>query len=668
MHFLRNLITIKNITFVVSIFFTGYLVYYFLTGRGGPMLLATRLVPFAVILAVLNTYLRGGLYPGLSQKANKIILAVYIVISLICFVYWFIEFENIYFVRSGVFSTADLIIGSLMLILILELSRVFHIAIFCINLVLVAYAFLGPIMPIDFFWHPGLTFTRFLSSTSVELSDGIYGRYSQIGFTYIAAFLLLAAVAKGFGAQESILRVIYSFFGKHTYNIPLVAVVSSAAIGSTSGSGAANTAVTGSFTIPLMKKHGINPVYAAAVETAASMGGTLLPPLMAVAGFLMAEYLGVPYWDVVIRGFGIAGIYFISLYLVVHLLSVSEIVPYEREVQSVEQHETAKALSFFASIIFLIVLMGYYGYGPMRAGVYGATFLAGLLLLIFFYYKYIKKAESFSNEKLTTILRDVIETHSDLVWYMIILLATLGILISLFTVTGFMIRMGSLIMALGGVSIILTILAAWAFGWIAGTGLPPTATYIIVAVVVAPPMARLGVNPWVVHFFIFLVAIWGELSPPTSLTAAVASRLAETSFMRTMLEALKICSPILIMSFAIFVRSDAVVSTGLPQLFNIALILIGTLATSFSFFGVVSTKHLPNIGYKLVILFLSLIVLFYPSDLYATIIALILLVLIIFGVLRHRKVVVPKALRKKKKNDENSDTVELKAETQNYQG
>ena len=116
--------------------------------------------------------------------------------------------------------------------------------------------------------------------------------------------------------------------------------------------------------------------------------------------------------------------------------------------------------------------------------------------------------------------------------YLTLLLATLGIMIGLFTVTGFINRMGAMLLDLGAWNIIAMIFMAWIFGWLAGAGLPPTATYIIGAVVIVRPMQELGINPWVAHFFVFLMSVWGELSPPTSLTAAVSARIANASFLQ----------------------------------------------------------------------------------------------------------------------------------------
>ena len=179
-----------------------------------------------------------------------------------------------------------------------------------------------------------------------------------------------------------------------------------------------------------------------------------------------------------------------------------------------------------------------------------------LLVAAFLYFKYVLKDPALAKETLFGNLRRAIETHAEMTSYLTLLLATLGIMIGLFTVTGFINRMGAMLLDLGAWNIIAMIFMAWIFGWLAGAGLPPTATYIIGAVVIVRPMQELGINPWIAHFFVFLMSVWGELSPPTSLTAAVSARIANASFLKTMYEALKICAPITLMTFAIFTRSE----------------------------------------------------------------------------------------------------------------
>lgn len=643
---LKSKMTLRNLSFAVSTFFFVTLVHYFLTGTGGPLLLATRMVPVAIIIFVLNTLQTKNIYPRLGNFWNRIIGAIYIGIALFAFIYFYYEYENIFMFRAGSYNQLDFLVGTLMFLLIMEISRKIHTILFSVNLVLILYSMFGYLSPVDFFWHPGVSWSRLVSSTTLELATGIYGRYAQMALTLVAAFLLLAAVAKAFGAQSAIISYIYGVFGKTKHNIPQVAVLSSASLGAVSGSGAANTAVTGSFTIPLMIKHGIHPVYAGAVETAASMGGLIMPPLMAVAGFIMADFLGVPYWDVVIRGFSLSFIYFSAVIMSVYLLSVSSVSQEEVDPPDVPMYDKLKTLSFFACIISLIIMMGVIGHGPMRSAVYTATLLAILLFAIHVYYKYKVKEESFKDQHLPTMLREIIETHADMAWYLVILMSTLGIMIGLFTVTGFIMRMGALMMQLGAVSIFLTILVAWGFGWLAGTGLPPTATYIVVAVIVAPPLIQWGINPWIAHIFVFLISVWGELSPPTSLTAAVASRLANASFMRTMLMALKICLPILVMSFSIFIREDLVTTPGLPQIRDTILVSLGTLGFTFAMFGRFINQVRFDLPLKILLSLIALIPLFHPSITVAIIGAIVIFAALVVGVRQHKSIGPLKRIQK----------------------
>jgi TRAP transporter 4TM/12TM fusion protein len=436
-------------------------------------------------------------------------------------------------------------------------------------------------------------------------------------------------------------QVMRRLAGRSRNTVPQTAVLASVSIGMVSGSGAANTAVTGSFTIPLMKRYGFPPAFAGAVETAASMGGLVMPPLMAVAGFLMAEFLGVPYWDVVVRGFAVAFVYFASLVLAVYLLSV-RLIPNERvAVPSVAGYAQLKTLIFFAAIAFLIVMMGVYGFGALRAALYTSIFLFGLLLANFLYFKHVLKDAELAKETLFGRLRVAIETHADMTSYLVLLMATLGIMIGLFTVTGFILRMGAILLQLGDWHVLATILAAWAFGWLVGAGLPPTATYIILAVIIVPPLQKMGFDPWTAHFFSFLIAIWGELSPPTSLTAAVAARIAEASFMRTMWEALKICLPITFMSFAIFVRENMVVTTGWLQIQDAILVAVGTCGVTFAIFGRFVPARSADIVLRVALALVSFVVLLHPDDRLALWAGVAVLPLTVLGVWRHARIAAP---------------------------
>jgi TRAP-type uncharacterized transport system fused permease subunit len=290
---------------------------------------------------------------------------------------------------------------------------------------------------------------------------------------------------------------------------------------------------------------------------------------------------------------------------------------------------------FFLAVAYLIYQMGVVGRGELLAALYTAGFLFALLLVAFGVFKYALRDPLLQHETLWGSVRRAIETHADMTSYLTLLLATLGIMIGLFTVTGFINRMGAMILDLGAQNLVGVVLMAYVFGWLAGAGLPPTATYIIGAIVIVQPLQQLGVNPWIAHFFVFLLSVWGELSPPTSLTAAVSARIAEASFMRTMYEALKICAPITLMTFAIFTRHDMVVNPGWPQVMATLLVFTGTCGVTFALFGHFVGNMAGNIPMRLGLAALSFVVLLHPDQMWATAAAAFVVLITLFGVWRH---------------------------------
>jgi len=641
---LRSHVNLRNLTFAFSLVFFVWLVRYFYTGLGGPVELAARLIPIALILQVLFLYQKASLYPRLPAKLNHAIVAVYVAIAVYAFWYFLGEYERIAIYAQGTYTQHDFIVGLLMFLLVMELSRLAHPVLFWINVVMIVYTLYGYLFPrsLDFFWHPGTTLHRVVTSSTVEFSTGIYGSYGQLALTLIASFLLLAAAARGFGAQSAMINVMRRLAGRSRHLVPQTAVLGSLSVGMISGSGSANAVVVGSITIPLMKRYGIPGTFAAAVETASSMGGLLMPPLMGVGAFLMSEFLGVPYWDVVLRGFSLGAVYYASLALSVYLLCVRLLPNDAVEAPKVPLYEQLKTAIFFLAVVFLIILLGWVGMGELRAALFTATFMFVLLLATFLCFKYALKDPQVAKESLLENLRLTVETHADMTSYLTLLLATLGIMIGLFTVTGFINRMGAMLLELGAWNIVAMILMAYAFGWLVGAGLPPTATYIIGAVIIVGPLRELGVNPWVAHFFVFLLSVWGELSPPTSLTAAISARIAEASFMRTMWEALKICLPITLMTFAVFTRPDIVVTPGWPQVAATALVLISTCGITFAMFGRFFEHPGADIVSRLVLAAFAFVNMFHPDDRVATAAAALVLPATVYGVWRHRRIAPPK--------------------------
>ena len=635
---LRRLVNLRNTILVFAVIQLIWLLWYFYTGYGGPQELVARVLSIALILQMLFMYQQDYFYKALPARVNDAILLIYIGICVYAFIHFHLEFEQIAIWRQGSYTTQDFVVGLLMFLLVMELSRLAHPTLFWVNIILVFYTLYGYLSPIDFFWHPGTSFYRVVTSSTIELSTGIYGIYGQLALTLIAAFLLLAAAANGFGAQAAMIQVMRRFAGRSRQLVPQTAVLGSLSVGMVSGSGSANAAVVGTITIPLMKRYGVPGAFAAAAETAGSMGGLLMPPMMGVGAFLMSDFLNVPYWEVVKRGFALALVYYGSISFAIYLLCV-RLLPSDRvAAPKVPAYDQIKTWIFFLSVAFLIYQMGVVGTGELLAALYTAGFMFSLLLLAFLLFKHVLKDPALENESLLGNIRVAVETHADMTSYLTLLLATLGIMIGLFTVTGFINRMGAMILDIGAQNMIGVIAMAYVFGWLAGAGLPPTATYIIGAIVIVGPLQQLGIDPWIAHFFVFLLSVWGELSPPTSLTAAVSARIAEASFMRTMYEALKICAPITLMTFAIFTRSDMVVNPGWLQIVATSLVFIGTSGVAFAMFGSYMEAFWPDMLSRVGLAAVSFVVLFHPNDNWSMAAAVIVVPLTLFGVWRHNRI------------------------------
>lgn len=639
---MKGQLNLRNLIFAFSLIQFLWLIWYYYTGLGGPQELVARVISIALILQILFMYRQHYLYKWLPPIANRVIVAIYIAICLYAFWHFWWQFEEIVIYQQGSYTRQDFIVGLLVFLLVMELSRLAHPVLFWTNIVLVVYTLYGYLSPLDFFWHPGTTLYRVVTSSTVEFSTGIYGIYGQLALTLIAAFLLLAGVASGFDAQRHMINVV-RLIARSRRLIPQTAVVGSSAIGLISGSGSANAVVVGTITIPLMVRYGVPPAFAAAVETAASMGGLINPPMMGAAAFLMAEFLGVPYWDVVLRGFGFAFIYYISVALAVYLLTVRLLPNAPVEKPQVPLYDKVTTSVFLCAVLYLVYLLGWAGMGELRAALYSAIAMLVLLIAGFLCFKHVLKEPTLRDETLLGNFRRGIETHAEMTSYLTLLLATLGIMIGLFTVTGFINRMGAMLLDLGAWNIIAMVLMAWVFGWFLGTGLPPTATYIIGAVIIVPPMLQLGIDPWVAHFFVFFLSVWGELSPPTSLTAAVSARIANASFMRTMWEALKICLPITLMTFAVFTRSDLVVHPGWRQISDILLVTVGTCGVAFALYGRYLENAFGDVSLRILLAAISLVALFHPNDTLAMIVAIALLPILIAAIWRHSAIAPPKA-------------------------
>lgn len=621
--------------YLLATFFLLYLSRYYITGAGGPTLLAVVGVPLTICLVFLNDLRHGELYPRLGHVAPFAIALIYCAICIYAISYLIREFDEIRIYRLGLWSTHDLAVGGAVAALVMEYTRRRYMALFVFNVLLILYTVYGYLVP-GLFNHPGMTWTRVVSAVSVEISTGVFERLPQLGLTLIGSFILVLAVLRAFGCIDSILHGSTRIAVRSPRLLPQAAVLGSFGVAAVSGSGAANAATTGTATIPVLIRGGFPRVTAAAVETASSLGGQLMPPLMGIAAFLMADYLGVGYFDVVARGFAPAIIYYLGVAFAVWLLAGHY---YRRavspKVEPMAFMDWANVAAYFLAVAGLIYFMGVERKPAMAAAQTVFTYLLAFLAAAFVVRTI--RARRFDLVWLTRPFLRMIESYASITAELTILLATLGILTATFTITGVPTKVGILLMEGAGINLAVMVLVGFGFGYIIGMGLPVAPTYIILAIVISPFMIRAGVDPWVVHFFAFLVAVFGELSPPTSVTAAVASRIADAPFVRTMMVAMLICMPLMLMMGAIFARPDLVVDPGWAQLPAFVLVLVGTLAISFSLQGSFVYPFPADIALRILLTGLALMGVFHPDTATAAFYAAVTLLLMLFGLWRYRR-------------------------------
>jgi TRAP transporter 4TM/12TM fusion protein len=607
----RTRVVLGALYYLTAVFFFVYLFVYYLSSAGGPTLLAITLVPVTFILYTLEALRQNDFYPRLPPLANYAIAAAYIAISIAVAVYMFVEYEDIGTVRAGVWNATDLTMGSLMVVLIMEYTRKRHPALFVLNILLILYAVYGRVVP-GMFFHPGLSWERIASAMSVEMATGIFSNLPQLALTLIGSFILVLAALRAFGCVESILKGSKSIAVRSPHALPQSAVVGSMAVGTVSGSGAANAITVGSATIPAMIGAGMPPVVAAAIETASSLGGQLMPPVMGIAAFLMAEFLGRSYFDVVARGYAPAIIYYIGVSVSVYLLSTRYRARLNTAVaQAMGWIDWANLAAFVCVVGGLIGVMAVMHLAPMFAALYvfvgvgGALVLAHLVMTVW--------PRGWTWRALIAPLGRFVDYFASMTADLTLLLATLSIMTGALVITGVPTKIGAILIQMAGVNLAAMALVAFFFGALLGTGLPPAPTYIITALVVAPPMIKVGVNPWVVHFFAFFLAVWGEVTPPTSVSAAVTSKIANAPFLQTLFRAITICVSLFVLMAGVFTRPELVLEPGVAQLGAMFLITVATVGITFSIQARFAERREIDVPVRLVLAAAALVVLLHPD-------------------------------------------------------
>jgi TRAP transporter 4TM/12TM fusion protein len=624
------------IYYALSLGFLCVMLYYYWTGLGGPTLLAMTMIPVVYVLFVLQALRQNDLYSQLPVWLNYLIATLVCAFCIYCAYYMNTNYVALGEERAGFYDTQDLIMGGGMVLLVLEYSRKRHVPLFILNIVLILYAVYGNHVP-GMFYHGGLTWERVTAASSVEMATGIFSRLPQIALTIIGSFLLVLSLLRGFGCVNSLLRATKRIALHSPHAIPQSAVFGSMMIGTVSGSGAANSITVGSATIPAMINAGLPRATAAAIENASSMGGQLMPPVMGIAAFLMAEFLGVDYFDVVARGWVPAFIYYISVATSVYLLATfyhTHLVV-DPQAHPLDWRDRINIGAFVFVVGGLVTLMSTIFLAPMFAAL--DMFYAAALGLIVIHVAILLNGREYSVAGLLAPLKGFLDSYIDMITDIALLLATLSILAGALVITGVPTKLGALLVEAAGVNLAAMVAMAFVFGAILGMGLPPAPVYILVAIVIAPAFIRVGVNPWVVHFFAFFIAVFGELTPPTSITAAITSKIAEASFYTTLWRSVQICVSLFTLMIGVFVHPELVETPGWDQMGAAYLIIVATVGLTFSLQATYSDNRTIDRAFRVLLAGLALYIVLSFNDLVSDIVSVMILAAIGYWIVYRRK-------------------------------
>jgi len=602
-------------------------------------MLAVLMVPISFMLDTLYSLKKGKLYPKLGIRANYMIAILYVIISALIALYLITNFYALNYVRFGSYNIYDIAIGLLALVLVMEYARRKHFAIFLLNLFLIFYALYGRLFP-SIFYHPGIRPIRLITAMSVEFEIGMFERLPQLALTLIAAFTLFSSIADGFGIIRSMVKVVTSIARKSLRIIPQACVLNSIIIGLPTGSIAANAAASGVFTIPLMKKVGIPKKLAGAIEGASAVAAQISPPLMGLAAFLMADFLSVSYFEVMMRGWTMTFVYLIGLIFITYLIG-RKYIRITESASSLDLKAEIKLRDKFNTLLFifgiaLITYLMWIGMAPLYAAFLTSMVLLAIIVPATILFA-LHEASALKDvlKELGNNLRSFIENFASEVSDVTLLLSTLGIMTGLFTLTGVPPKIGFLIMEIGHIHPLIAIALAFAFGYVVGLGLTPAPTYLLTAIVIVPCLTDLGFNPWVVHFFAFFMGLFSELSPPTSVASAVTSKISGAGFTETMIELMKVSGSLFLMMFALFTKPWLASEIGIMHLAAAGITTISIIGFAFSIFGGFSRKKLLDISLRTILLLSSLIIL-HPNINLSILAAILTVGLVVLGLYKQR--------------------------------
>lgn len=512
----------KWITFVLLVLFSVYQLSSSLFFTLPPQIHRPIHLAFGLGLVFL-------LYAGRSKGNNSgkvgIVNIILSIVAVLVSLYWVIDYDGLV-MRTGNYTTLDLVIGGIAILLVLEgARRVVGLPISIIASLFLLYTYFGPYMP-GFLEHRGNDVDRIIGHSYYTL-EGILGTPLGVSSTFIFLFILFGAFLEKTGVGEYFNDLSLVIAGRRIGGPAKVAVFSSALQGTISGSSVANVVTSGAFTIPMMKRLGYRSEFAAAVEASSSTGGQIMPPVMGAAAFLMAEFINVPYLEIAKSAALPAILFFTGIWIMTHFeakrLGLRGLSPEELP----DKKEVLKKLYLLLPILVIIVVL-MMGVSAERSAIIGiaSTVVVG----------------AFRKETRMS-LADILEAFASgarTALGVVAATACAGIIVGTVTLTGIGLKLANGLIDLAGGILFLTLFFTMIASLILGMGTPTTANYIITSTIAAPALIQMGVPDIAAHMFTFYFGIVADITPPVALAAFAAAGIANSKPIQTGVESTRL--------------------------------------------------------------------------------------------------------------------------------
>ncbi|ELV06407.1 TRAP transporter permease [Brachyspira hampsonii] len=572
----------KYLIIAISVVFCLFQLYSILSGRITAQIVRATHLAFVMLLSYLLFPMKKDM-PKDKLPWYDVILAI---IGAVSWGYIVINFESIVR-RAGIYTTTDIIIGIIGILIIFEACRrIVGLPILIISIVFIIYALFGAYAP-GFLNHRGYSLQRLVSHLFYN-TEGIMGTPIGASATFIFLFIFFGALLDKTGIGQFFIDICNAIAGGFDGGPAKVAVLTSAMFGTVSGSSVSNTVGTGSFTIPMMKSLGYRPEFAGAVEASASTGGQLMPPIMGAASFLMAESLGVPYMEVAKAAIIPAILYFTGIFIMVHLEAKKTGLKGLSRDSLPKMGTLLMKKGYLVIPLLTIIYFFVLGKTAIYAGLMGII-AAGIVAIVNSIVDIIMK------RKISFGFNDLIDVFVNAARNIIsvaIACAMAGIIIGVITLTGLGLKIGAgLISISGGIPLLLLFLTMIS-SIILGMGVPTTANYLITSTIAASAIIGLGYEPLAAHMFVFYFGIIADVTPPVALAAMAGAAIAKSDPLKTGIEATKLSIGAFIIPYMFIFNPDILmINTTIADIIPILISsLIGMFGVSAGLEGYVFRK------------------------------------------------------------------------------